>query len=59
MDYDPRAGISSGMFATLSLWTGMFWGAISSILDETVNTAVTRSSLPHLWEHEKLRMTVG
>ena len=46
----PEQGISSGRFATLSLWTGMFWGGISSIPDETVNTAVTRPSLPHLWE---------
>jgi hypothetical protein len=28
----------------------MFWDGISPIPDETVNTAVTRSSLPHLWE---------
>lgn len=29
---------------------GMFWDGISPIPDETVNTAVTRSSLPHLWK---------
>jgi len=35
---------------TFSLGTGIFWDGISPIPDETVNTAVTRSSLPHLWE---------
>jgi len=28
----------------------MFWDGISSIIDETVNTTVTRLPLPCLWE---------
>jgi hypothetical protein len=46
----PEKGKSSGRIATYNLWTGMFWDGISSIPDETA-TPVTRSSLPHLWEH--------
>jgi len=47
---DPEQGKSSSRIATFSLWTGTFRDDIFSILGETVNTAVTRSSLPHLWE---------
>jgi hypothetical protein len=46
----PEQGKSSGRIVTFSLWTGVFRDGISSILVETVNTAVTRSSFPRLWE---------
>ena len=32
----PEQGKSSGRVATFSLFTGLFWGGISSIPDETV-----------------------
>jgi hypothetical protein len=58
----PEQGKASGRFAAFSLWTGVIRDAISSVPDETVNTAVTRSSLPRWWQqvyHEEARMTVG
>jgi hypothetical protein len=41
---------SSGRVATFSLLTGVISDGISYILDETNYTAVTRSSLPRLWQ---------
>jgi hypothetical protein len=46
---NPEHGKPSGRFAGFSLWTDVFWDGIFSISDESY-TAVTRSSLPRLWE---------